>query len=698
MANPETHAHEISKTPTLERLRAAVVRARTTDGSIKLREEQAGVLDDALDYIESFAEETSERFKGAFARIVLPPRTGKTVVAAKLIERLRLNAVFVTTTRVLVEQARKEFLDKLPGVPVGVLTGEEKDLPERGIAVMTYQMLHVLEAQRTIPPILKHADLIFADEAHHAITAKRSGLLRGIFDPHAIRIALTATPDYDELRTLASVFPDLIHEMTIEEGIAMGLLAKAHAYLAPIDVGTADVRIIGGEYDQAAIGDLLSRAPILQAAEIVRYDPDFRDVPTLVACVTRSQAHAVRDWLADHRPEGAPEPALVLGNTEREERERILAAFDAGSIDTIVNVGVLIEGWNAPRCKLLVDLSPSLSWVRSAQKFARVLTKDGDAEAHIVVLTPHDLVRKPVLPMEVFGPGVEASWDMLAEQRTETRITRKTRQRVNPLQRMREQGIRVQMSGVSVEWTKAYSIDARHAPSIGRAGIRALLRASGFSTPFNFSFRGYSLFINARFPLNGTVIRGSHLLGLLGLQVSLRGYQRFLMAYFPDDVADVILTGNNASDYYARKWGVVPRKLECGEKTLPVSEMEESCAERFRREFYREDHAIPLKRKDGCKSDDGWIAATGGDSDVPADVLLCEREDLKWLQWILQPQLGRESPLTSMEHHCICKYYGFQAPERDWTLQSIGNCYGLSGERIRVIIHNGIAKLRKCFD
>jgi superfamily II DNA or RNA helicase len=46
-------------------------------------------------------------------------------------------------------------------------------------------------------------------------------------------------------------------------------------------------------------------------------------------------------------------PALVLGETPRAEREAILSACGRGTIDTIVRVGVLVEGWNAPECKLL---------------------------------------------------------------------------------------------------------------------------------------------------------------------------------------------------------------------------------------------------------------------------------------------------------------------------------------------------------
>lgn len=60
-----------------------------------------------------------------------------------------------------------------------------------------------------------------------------------------------------------------------------------------------------------------------------------------------------------------PEQVGVLGDFKR-----YLAAVHSGD-----GVGVLIEGWNSPRCKLLIDLAPSLSRVRATQKHFRVLTR-----------------------------------------------------------------------------------------------------------------------------------------------------------------------------------------------------------------------------------------------------------------------------------------------------------------------------------
>ncbi|MBI4822177.1 MAG: hypothetical protein HY791_38315 [Deltaproteobacteria bacterium] len=68
----------------------------------------------------------------------------------------------------------------------------------------------------------------------------------------------------------------------------------------------------------------------------------------------------------------------------------------------VIQVAVLIESWDAPRCKLLVDLAPSASRVRATQNINRVLTRYQDSEAQIVVLLPKDLPAMPRLPMKLF--------------------------------------------------------------------------------------------------------------------------------------------------------------------------------------------------------------------------------------------------------------------------------------------------------
>lgn len=315
------------------------------------------------------------------------------------------------------EQTCRLFGDLLPGVPVGAMTGEERRVVEHGVNVTTYAMLQRLGA--ALPSPLRRATLVFVDEAHRAMTVSRMTLLRDAFDRAALRVGLTATPDYDTERRLGRFFPDLVHELSLGEAFALGLLAPVRVWVAEVDHAGSDVRMSAGDYDRDTLGRLMSSGPYFKAAEAFRYAPSSRAKGALLCCATRQQAHDLHQYLLRHRPPGSSAPALLLGETSRADRDEALGAFERGTIDTLVQVGVLIEGWSSPRCKLLIDLSPSVSRVRAAQKYFRPMTRDGVVEAHIYVLLPTRLPALPTLPTDLFGTpaGEYLCGDLVRDER-----------------------------------------------------------------------------------------------------------------------------------------------------------------------------------------------------------------------------------------------------------------------------------------
>ena len=92
---------------------------------------------------ESFVEDVlrDPRRPGGFGRMVLPPRTGKTVIATEIVARTGLAAVFVVPTRALVRQVHRVATAALPNVEVGIYSGEEDRLVEGGVHVTTYAAL-----------------------------------------------------------------------------------------------------------------------------------------------------------------------------------------------------------------------------------------------------------------------------------------------------------------------------------------------------------------------------------------------------------------------------------------------------------------------------------------------------------------------------------------------------------------------------
>jgi RNA polymerase sigma factor (sigma-70 family) len=368
-----------------------------------LRPEQRSVVANFENYLLDIVTRPSPASEAYFARIVLPPRTGKTVVAAHLIALTRLHAVFVVPTRNLVHQVAEELQAQIPMVPIGKFYGENKETVQRGVNVATYSILQRCHQLRSVLEKTKNATLVIADEAHHAMTEDRMALFREGFSENTIRIALTATPDYNSTRRLAHHFPVCISHLSLYEAFQRDLLSPFRMWVAEVDADASKIRLIAGEYDSELLGEVMSSAPFFRAVEVFRYQTENRNAPALISCVSRRQAYLLKSYLDRHRPVGASAPALILGETPDSARIDLLNQFERGEIDTIIQVGVLIEGWNSPRCKLLIDLAPSRSRVRATQKFFRVMTRHYGQEARIYIIVPDGLQEAPLLPTDLFG-------------------------------------------------------------------------------------------------------------------------------------------------------------------------------------------------------------------------------------------------------------------------------------------------------
>jgi DNA repair protein RadD len=345
---PDPHAAN-RRTPTADSCLDA-------DRPPRLRPYQERVVSDFLRF---FANAERGGTRARFGRIVMPPRTGKTVIAGQIIQATRLPAVFVVPTRTLVVQAARELAHWL-NEPVGTFFGESKDLVAGGTNVTTYALLQkeFREGARW-PRAVREAPIVFLDEAHHVMTEERLELVSAGFSPDTVRLAMTATPDYDEHRALCRFFPALVHEMTLEEALALDLLAPLRVWVLEVDAEGSTVKLIGGDFDEESLGRVMSAAPFFHAVAALRYREASSSKAALIACASRQQASDLRAFLDTHRQAGRLRPGLVLGDTPRNERERLLADFERGRLDTLIQVGVLIEGWTSAACTLLVDLSHS---------------------------------------------------------------------------------------------------------------------------------------------------------------------------------------------------------------------------------------------------------------------------------------------------------------------------------------------------
>jgi len=621
-------------------------------GQSDLRDEQIRVFAAFATYLTDIATRPPSEQRLPLCRIIQPPRTGKTVVAGHIIDRTGLTATFLVPTRALVEQTVRELTRQVPGVAIGSYCGEHKLVVEHGINVVTYAMLQTHAAE--LPAELRRSALVFVDEAHHAMTPARTAILAHVFDPLAVRVGLTATPDYDDERRLAHYFPDLIHEITLEEALALELLAPLRVWVAEVDADASQVSFVAGDFKVETLGRLMSSAPFFRAVEVFRYEPENVRLPTLIACTSRQQAYDLFQYLRQHRPRATPPPALVLGDTPRDVRERSLARFEAGAIDTIIQVGVLVEGWSSPRCKLLLDLAPSVSRVRATQKYFRVMTRHADHEARIFVLLPKNLPGTPVLPMDLFGrPLDEYVCGQLVGRSSDPGSA------ATPIQR----GSRTPIAGVELK-TRIVLTAVLEKPALDPAAIADVRQVLASCTEFHPCSCGVYRFAGLVFRHRLFTGRGDFLLRWLKIPMTRDGYDRFLGRLYPEDSADRILA--QVGESYPDRW----------------------CADDLRR-FCR---VIDTPSADGqpeAPFASTW-SALSGTSRRPYEGP--EADCIARQHWSLVVTLLAR--LTLRQRTMVIDYYGlFELPERSvaelaWTAE-------ISVTRVLQIVKRALRKLRQ---
>ncbi len=647
-----------------DRIRAAAIRIgkisaerRTVLRGVDLRDEQHGVFADVAVYFAAAAEhlERTPDLPFTYGRFIQPPRTGKTVVLAQIIAAAEVPALVLVPSVDLVWQTARELREKLPGTSVGTYCGEKKDVVFSGVNVATYQIVQRQLEDGTLPPAIHRAVLVFCDEAHRAMTDARMQALMRAFDPGALRIACTATPDWNERRTLASFFPCLIHEITLQEAFELDLFARLLVQVLGIRADASAVRIVGGDFDEHMLGEAMSADSFLDAAAAVRYDPrENAAMPALICCVSRAQARLVHARLTERRPEGSAAPALILGDTDSNERTRLLAQFEAGEIDTLVSVRVLVEGWDSPRCKLLIDLAPTLSEVLARQKYFRVMTKFGDAVARIFVLLPNKLGRPPIFPQELFGKSVQMDGydDWLAAHVPKKREPKESK------------GEPKAKRSPEIQQTSSFDSAAPRLDPNNRGAVAKIVRGM---LPDKDRLPAYAEF--RRMAVRDVLFdgTGAHLMRYCGVRAHPWSYLRFMERLLPELAADAILARGGETAY----------------REPPTTQDDVRCLN----QAFREDRLTEY----------GWIARFGRNADLEdgLDEIVSRAQTMR----LVEKSRGEHGVLDARHRFVIDRrFFGGENGDEDGdgvALRIVGKELGLSSERVLQIQRESLASVRE---
>ena len=317
---------------------------------------------------------------------------GKTVAALGFVEASRTGGVLILThRRNLVDQFLGELRERGYKNRIAPPLLNDKSEPKAGgpVTVETYQWF-----VRNVGKISDAYTIVICDEAHTALGEKTSASIRQWLGP--VFVGMTATGALIA-RHVTDLFPTQTSRFDLAQAARRGVIAPLRCVRIPPGVGVRSISKVplrrgevDQDFDQEELAALLDQTPFNVAVADL-YKVRFRDLPGVVYSAGVRHAHNVATAFQD----AGMKAKAVSGETPKRELTRILAAYERGEIDVLVNAQLLAEGWNSPRATVCMHLAPTASKRIYQQRVGRVTRRTPGKEAGIVVdfvhpATPND--------------------------------------------------------------------------------------------------------------------------------------------------------------------------------------------------------------------------------------------------------------------------------------------------------------------
>lgn len=287
--------------------------------------------------------------------VVAPTGAGKTIMLSALVGKR-----FKDGKKILVIQHRDELVnqnkDKFerinPNITTSIVNGTVKCWD--GDAV--FSMIQTISRDRNLRDRVVF-DMIVIDESHHAAADTYKKVINAVKkDNPSVEIAgFTATPNRGDGKGLRAIFSNCAHQIEITTLIREGFLVSPKTYV--IDCGVRDqlenVTRRGNDFDMDEVEAIMNRK-VINDAVVENWMEKAGDRKTVVFCSTVTHAEDLLEVFL----EAGVEAGMVVGTTPKDERAKTLDSLSRGSLQVVVNVAVLTEGFDAPQVSCIVLTRP----------------------------------------------------------------------------------------------------------------------------------------------------------------------------------------------------------------------------------------------------------------------------------------------------------------------------------------------------
>lgn len=259
---------------------------------------------------------------------------GKRLQAVNISTKFK-NSLFLAHSEELIEQAVRD-MEKFHGfMNVGVIKKERFEVDKKVVVASPQTLTNRLTK---ISP--EHFDLVQIDEAHRYM-AKTWLAAVNHFKPR-LRLGWTATPYRLDGLSLANMFDDITFEYNIDRGISDGFLCELDGIRIKTDIDLSKVHKQAGDFN---LGELSSLVDIPARNELIyeSYVKYANERQAVGFCVDIKHCINLKSVFDKH---GVPCEIMVSDQSVCPDRSGVDRRFREGKTKVLLNVQILIEGWD----------------------------------------------------------------------------------------------------------------------------------------------------------------------------------------------------------------------------------------------------------------------------------------------------------------------------------------------------------------
>ena len=340
------------------------------------------------DYQIDICSRVSDAFEHHRSVMVqMPTGTGKTVVLAELVKRLKMKNEGL---KILIVAHRRELVGQIKA------TIKRMKMDSRNITVESIQTIsRRIDALDFIP------SLVVIDEAHHAL-AKTYKMMWDAW-PDARFLGLTATPCRLNGKGFTDLFDVLVQSWDIPTFIKEKWLSTYDFVSIKSDgvtqrlIDSLQKRGADGDYQNKEMDMLLNKRPSIERL-YQSFEEYGKDRKGIVYAINISHAKKIMELYQEH----SIKAVAIDSKTPAAERQADIEAFKNGDIQVLVNVDIFSEGFDCPDVEFVQLARPTLSLAKYLQMVGRGL-RVAKGKKNCVIIDNVGLYRVFGLPSQVWN-------------------------------------------------------------------------------------------------------------------------------------------------------------------------------------------------------------------------------------------------------------------------------------------------------